>query len=111
MPGIVNIASRGLEIMNKAYRRMVICLGLIVLGIGCRSKDRTQEWIKWVESKPPEQRMKGYEQIKARMLRVPPQVGAEAPDFTLKTSDEKQSITLSKYFPDRPRVLILASYT
>ena len=97
--------------MNKAYRRMVICLGLIVLAIGCRSKDRTQEWFRHMESKPPDQRVKGYEQVKARMLRVPPQVGAKAPDFTLKTSDEKQSITLSEYFPDRPRVLIFASYT
>ncbi len=97
--------------MNKAYRQMVVCLGLIVLGIGCRSKDRTQEWINWMESKPQEERIKGFEQVKARMLRVPPQVGSKAPDFTLKTSDEKQSITLSEYFPDRPRVLILASYT
>ena len=99
--------------MNKAYRRMVICLGLITLtlGIGCRSKDPAQEFIKWMDSKPPEERMKGYEQVKARMLRVPPRVGDQALDFTLKTSDEKQSITLSKYFPDRPRVLIFASYT
>ena len=113
MPGIVNIASRGLGMKNKALRQMVVCLGLIMLMLGtsCRSKDRTQEWIKWMESKPPEKRVKGFEQVKARMLRVPPQVGDEAPDFTLKTSDEKQSITLSKYFPDRPRVLIFASYT
>ncbi len=99
--------------MNKAYRQMVICLGLIalMLGVGCRSKDPTQEWIKRMDSKPPEERMKGYEQVKARMLRVPPRVGDQAPDFTLKTSDEKQSITLSQYFPDRPRVLIFASYT
>ncbi|MCH9003414.1 MAG: hypothetical protein IIC02_12655 [Planctomycetes bacterium] len=98
---------------NKALPQMVVCLGLIMLMLGtsCRSKDRTQEWIKWMESKPPEKRVKGFEQVKARMLRVPPQVGDEAPDFTLKTSDEKQSITLSKYFPDRPRVLIFASYT
>jgi hypothetical protein len=69
------------------------------------------EFIQRVDSEPPEERPKDWERTKALMGRRAPAVGEAAPDFTLKTSDGRQSVKLSEYHPDKPRVLIFGSYT
>lgn len=38
-------------------------------------------------------------------------VGDVAPDFTLKTKDGRQSVTLSSYRGDKPVALVFGSYT
>lgn len=40
-----------------------------------------------------------------------PKLGAVAPDFTLKTQDGKQTLTLSDFRGDKPVVLIFGSFT
>ena len=69
------------------------------------------EFIQRVDSEPPEKRPKDWERTKALMARRAPAVGEAAPDFALKTSDGRQSVKLSEYHPDKPRVLIFGSYT
>ena len=45
------------------------------------------------------------------MMRRPPAVGEDAPDFTLKTRGDDRSVTLSQFKGKKPVVLIFGSYT
>ena len=44
-------------------------------------------------------------------LDIRPRVGDKAPDFTLKSPDGKQTVTLSKLIGKKPVVLVFGSYT
>ena len=90
-----------------------ISIFLVVLGVfaGCHRGDPAARMIKTVDAAPPDQRPPDWERTKALMSRRPPQVGAPAPDFTLKSLDGERAITLSEFEPGKPRVLIFGSYT
>jgi len=80
--------------------------------MGCQSAtDPAQEMIARVDQMPPDKRPPDWERTKSLMQRPAPKVGDPAPDFTLKTTKGGESITLSRFHPDRPRVLIFASFT
>lgn len=96
--------------MKRALQGCVLSI-VIVLCCGCQSGDKAEAFIKMVEAMPPEDRPADWPRTRALMARKPPAVGAPAPDFTLKTLGQDQSITLSTFHPDRPRVLIFGSYT
>lgn len=90
-------------------------LSIIVLAVlplvGCQSGDPVPRMIAMVDGMPPEKRPPDWEHTKELMRRPAPQVGAPAPDFTLKSLDGKTSASLSSFHADRPRVLIFGSFT
>jgi len=94
--------------MRKAY---LILSSAVFWSFGCSSEDPAAAFIQQVDQAPPEKRPPDWERTKALMARRPPAVGETAPDFTLRTVDEKASIIRSQFHPDRPLVLIFGSFT
>ena len=47
----------------------------------------------------------------AKLMKPDVKVGDAAPDFTLKSEDKKNVVTLSKLFAEKPVALIFGSYT
>ena len=80
---------------------------------GAKSKksDAVSKWIEHVDSGPADQRPPNWAHVKALMMRRPPAVGEDAPDFTLKTRGDDRSVTLSQFEGKKPVVLIFGSYT
>lgn len=70
-----------------------------------------QMYMRQVDAMPPEKRPPNWSETKRRMLRPAPQVGQQAPDFTLTMLDGSGQITRSKFQPDRPLVLVFGSFT
>ena len=73
--------------------------------------DPAAEWIKKVDAAPADERPPNWAHVKALMMRRPPAVGEDAPDFTLKTRGEDRDVTLSQFEGKKPVVLIFGSYT
>ncbi len=71
----------------------------------------TAEFIAYMDAKLPEERVPNWETTKALMLRDAPNVGEEAPDFTLETRDGSESIRLSQFEGHRSVVLVFGSWT
>ena len=79
---------------------------------GCSSRvDQAPWFIAEVDRAPAEKRPPNWEHTKSLMARPVPAVGADAPDFTLKTVDGSTTITRSKFHADRPLVLVFGSFT
>ncbi len=76
-----------------------------------KKPDRVAQWIKKVDASPADQRPPNWAHVKALMMRRPPAVGEDAPDFTLKTRGDDRSVTLSQFEGKKPVVLIFGSYT
>ncbi len=95
-------------------RRFRFGLGLGMLPLaGCLMSDEqmTARFIAHMDAAAPEDRLPNWENTKALMLRRAPQVGEQAPDFTLETRDGGESIRLSRFQGDRPVVLVFGSWT
>ena len=75
------------------------------------NEQKAAEFIAYMDAKPPEERVPNWETTKALMLREAPQVGEQAPDFTLETRGAGEPIRLSRFEGDRPVVLIFGSWT
>jgi hypothetical protein len=60
---------------------------------------------------PKEMLLRGLLAGELGSFREGPPLGADAPDFTLRTHDDKQSIALSQYRGKKPVVLIFGSFT
>ena len=84
---------------------------LAVVIIGCGKPDKVAEMIKRMEAAPPEERPPDWERTKALISRQAPKVGEVAPDFTLKTASGEEEVTLSKFRPGQPKVLVFGSFT
>jgi hypothetical protein len=56
---------------------------------------------------PTEGASLGYDHLR----RPAPDVGIKAPDFTLKTLETNEEVTLSTFIGDRPVALVFGSYT
>lgn len=92
--------------------RTVLALGLLAVASGCGPRvDIALAMVDRVDHKLPEDRPDNWEVTRALMLRMAPVVGQDAPDFTLSTKDGSELITRSTFHPDRPQVLIFASWT
>jgi len=86
-------------------------IGLITM-FGCSmGGDPAPGFIAEGDRAPREKRPPNWERTKALMARPAPAVGALAPDFTLKTVDGSTAITRSKFYSDRPLVLVFGSFT
>lgn len=96
----------------KLSVRLCLVLGVVPL-VGCAmsAEQITAKFIAQMDARPAEERVPNWETTKALMLREAPEVGAEAPDFTLKTRDGGGSIRLSQFEGDKPVVLIFGSWT
>lgn len=73
--------------------------------------DPAREFIEKMDKAPAGERVPHWDKIKVLMSRVAPQVGESAPDFSLKTLDGKQTISVSQFAGKMPVVLIFGSYT
>ena len=76
-----------------------------------KSQDPMQEFIARTDRQPPEEQPANWPEVKRLMARRAPAIGETAPDFTLTTRDGRTTITRSKFYPDRPLVLIFGSFT
>ena len=96
----------------KRTLRFGCMLGMLPF-VGCAMTDEqiTAKFIAYMDAKLPEERVPNWETTKALMLREAPNVGEEAPDFTLETRDGSESIRLSQFKGDRPVVLVFGSWT
>lgn len=74
-------------------------------------EDPAQAFIRMADLMPADKRPPNWDEVKRRMARRAPRVGDPAPDFTLKSLDGKQTVTRTKYHPDRPLVLVFGSFT
>lgn len=83
----------------------------VLLTAGCTSADPATSFIAQMDQLPPEKRVPNYDQLRAKMLRPAPVVGAAAPDFALLTADGSQTIRRSSFSPGKPQVLIFGSWT
>jgi hypothetical protein len=79
--------------------------------LAVQERDAAKEFVEKMDSAPPEERVPNWEQTKTLMRRIAPAVGETAPDFTLKTLDGKETVTLSKFKREKPVLLIFGSYT
>ena len=76
-----------------------------------KKSDAASKWIEDVDGRPVDERPPNWAHVKALMMRRPPAVGEDAPDFTLKTRGDDRSVTLSQFEGKKPVVLIFGSYT
>jgi len=102
--------------MKNARMKPRLLFGSCVVGVvsmfGCSSgSDPVAGFIAEVDLAPPGKRPPNWDRTKALMARPAPAVGADAPDFTLKSVDGATAITRSKFHPDRPLVLVFGSFT
>jgi hypothetical protein len=88
-----------------------VLLTVLIPGFGCKQGDPAEHWARMVDQMPPQDRPTDWARTKALMARRAPAVGDPAPDFALSTLDGTETIKLSEYHHDRPRVLIFGSFT
>ena len=87
-------------------------MGLLAsCAVGCQTGDKATRWMAHVDARAPEDQPKDWARTRALMLREAPAVGQTAPDFTARRMSSDEMVTLSKYHPGQPKVLIFGSYT
>lgn len=74
-------------------------------------EDPAQAFIRMADLMPADKRPPNWDEVKRRMARRAPRVGDRAPDFALKSLDGSQTVTRTKYHPDKPLVLVFGSFT
>ena len=102
--------------MNTTFSIAIVAVAFAVSpesksGAKPKKSDIASKWIEEVDAAPADERPPNWEHVKALMMRRPPAVGEDAPDFTLATRGEESSVTLSQFEGKKPVVLIFGSYT
>ncbi|MHC4992547.1 MAG: hypothetical protein ACYTGC_16370 [Planctomycetota bacterium] len=97
---------------KTTFAGLGLATGLLVLtGCAAAPGDPAAEWIVEMDSRPPEEQVPNWPEIRALMMREAPKVGDDAPDFELETRDGRGTIRLSEFQEARPVVLIFGSWT
>jgi len=89
-------------------------LALAILALsGCTmdGNQHAKRWVAEMDSRPAEERVPNWDEIRVLMMREAPRVGDAAPDFALETCDRTDTIRLSALDPNKPVVLIFGSWT
>ncbi len=97
--------------IKRTFRVGLVFVVLPLVGCATIDEQVGRVMMRLMDAKAPEDRPPNWETTKALMSRVPPKVGEEAPDFTLKTRDGSETVRLSQFEGDRPVVLIFGSWT
>lgn len=98
--------------VRKSARFFLIPLtGALAVIAGCMTGDPADKMIQMVDQSPPEKRPPDWDTTRSLMMRPSPSVGDVAPDFTLRTANDDQSITRTKYQLGKPQVLVFGSFT
>ncbi len=88
-------------------------LALAMLALSGCTMDGDQyarQWMAEMDSRPAEERVPNWDEIRVLMMREAPRVGDAAPDFALETCDGTDTIRLSALDPNKPVVLIFGSW-
>jgi len=97
--------------VGKFVRHGLIVASLLLGACATRGGDPAQRFMAHMDGLPPERQVPNWAHTRALMLRTPPEVGAMAPDFTLRTLDGTETISLAEFRHNRPVVLIFGSWT
>lgn len=79
--------------------------------VGCTTSDPAADFMAEMDALPPEKQLPNWATTRALMMRKPPKVGDDAPDFTLTAREGDATTRLSQFREDRPVVLIFGSWT
>jgi hypothetical protein len=92
--------------------RLLAWATLLLMGVaGCSAGNKAATMIAMVDAMAPEDRPTDWARTKVLLMREAPAVGQLAPDFTAKSMNSDETVTLSEYHPGQPKFLIFGSYT